>query len=206
MNKAQLVNLVLAMAREKAFRVETNREGLTQIDFGSKKLHAKGLDATFLEILEEIASPSKTNERVASDRACNIETFHFDDNEASANELAKLVLDRKKRATASLLWTYESEKKRIPEAGDLSIVTDFRGAEVCVIETTQVDIVAFSDVSDEFAATEGEGDGSLAYWRRAHEAFFGRECQRIRRKPAPNMPVVCERFEVVFTFEAATDA
>lgn len=135
-----------------------------------------------------------------------LEAFHFDDNERSANELAKLVFDGKKRATASLLWTYESEKQRIPEAGDLSIVTDFIGVEVGVIETTQVDIVAFSDISDEFAATEGEGDGSLTYWRRAHEAFFGRECQRISRQPAPNMPVVCERFEVVFRRGAARDA
>ena len=30
-------------------------------------------------------------------------------------------------------------------------------------------------------AIEGEGDGSLALWRRAHEAFFARECARIGR-------------------------
>ena len=135
-----------------------------------------------------------------------LEAFYFDDNEPSANELAKLVFDGRKRATAALLWAYESEKKRIPEVGDISIVTDFSGFEVCVIETTQVDIVAFSGVSDEFAAVEGEGDGSLAYWRSAHEAFFGRECQRIGRKPEPNMPVVCERFQVVFKSAAASDA
>ena len=128
-----------------------------------------------------------------------LEAFYFDDNESSANELAKLVFDGKKSATAALLWAYESERKRIPQVGDLSIVTNFSGVEVCVVETTQVDIVPFSDISAEFAATEGEGDGSLAYWRRAHEAFFGRECQRMGRMPEPRMPVVCERFEVVFT-------
>ena len=132
-----------------------------------------------------------------------LEAFYFDDNEPSANELAKLVFDGRKRATAALLWVHDSENKRIPEPGDLSIVTDFSGTEVCVIETTRVDIVPFSGVSEEFAATEGEGDGSLTYWRRAHEAFFGRECKRIERAPEPSMPVVCERFEVVFKRLAA---
>lgn len=127
-----------------------------------------------------------------------LEAFHFDDNEPSANELAALVLSGRKRATAALVWAHESEGKRVPARGDLSIVTDFAGNAVCIIETMRVDIVPFSGVGAEFAATEGEGDGSLQYWRRAHEAFFGRECERIGRRPEPDMPVVCERFEVVF--------
>jgi uncharacterized protein YhfF len=127
-----------------------------------------------------------------------VEAFYFDDNEVSANELAKLVMAGKKRATSGLLWSYELEGKGIPQVGDLSIVTDFSGLEVCVIETTQVDIVPFSEVSPEFAATEGEGDGSFAYWRHSHESFFARECQNIGRESGPQMPVVCERFLVVF--------
>ena len=37
------------------------------------------------------------------------DVFYFDDNEASANELAELVLRGTKVATASLLWEYEGE-------------------------------------------------------------------------------------------------
>jgi uncharacterized protein YhfF len=127
-----------------------------------------------------------------------LEAFHFDDNQPSADALAALVLAGRKRATAALLWAHEVEAKPLPRPGDLSIVTNFAGNALCVIETTRVDIGPFSEVSAEFAATEGEGDGSLAYWRRAHTAFFDRECQRLRRQPAPDMPVVCERFEVIY--------
>ncbi|MCZ4312089.1 ASCH domain-containing protein [Comamonadaceae bacterium G21597-S1] len=127
-----------------------------------------------------------------------LEAFHFDDNATDANALASLVLRGRKRATAALVWVHEAQGKPIPRPGDLSIVTDFDGNAVCIIETLQVDIVPFSEVSADFAATEGEGDGSLAYWRRVHTAYFGRECARIGRSPAPDMPVVCERFEVVF--------
>jgi uncharacterized protein YhfF len=127
-----------------------------------------------------------------------LEAFYFDDNQPSADELAALVLAGRKRATAGLLWAHDAETRPLPKPGDLSIVTNFRGDALCVIETRQVDVVPFDQVSAEFAATEGEGDGSLAYWRHAHTAFFGRECQRLGRQPAPDMPVVCERFEVVY--------
>ena len=128
-----------------------------------------------------------------------LEAFYFDDNEPSANELAALVLAGRKQATAGLLWSHEASNKPLPQTGDFSIVTDFSGRPVCVIETVKVEIVPFEEVTEEFAATEGEGDGSLQYWREAHDAFFGRECKRIGRTPEARMPVVCEQFKVVFS-------
>lgn len=125
------------------------------------------------------------------------EAFHFDDNAASANALAALVLARIKRATAGLVWSYEHAGVPLPQVGQLSVVTDFGGKPLGIIETIRVDVVPYDAVSAEFAATEGEGDGSLAYWRRAHWAYFGRECARIGRTPSFDMPVACERFELI---------
>lgn len=127
------------------------------------------------------------------------EAFHFDDNESSANELAELVLTGVKRATASLLWSFESAGRSPPSPGALSVVTCWGGdTPVCVIETTSVEVVPFDQVGTAFAATEGEGDGSLAYWQSVHRDYFGRECERLGREPIPDMPVVCERFRVVY--------
>ena len=126
------------------------------------------------------------------------ESFHFDDNEPSANELAQLVLAGTKRATAGLLWSFEAANRRPPQPGDLSVVTNWSGTPLCVIETRNVSIIPYEEVTGEFAATEGEGDGSLRFWREAHWAYFGRECARIERTPDSRMPVVCERFEVVY--------
>ena len=108
------------------------------------------------------------------------------------------MLDGRKRATAGLLWAFEVERKPLPRPGDLSVVTGWSGQPLCVIETLAVDVVPFDDVTAEFAATEGEGDGSLAYWRQAHTEYFARECARIGRVPSGSMPVVCERFAVVY--------
>ena len=126
------------------------------------------------------------------------EAFHFDDNAPSADELAELVLSGRKRASAALLWAYEDAGKPLPRPGDLSVVTRFSGEPVCVIETRRVEIVPFGQVGADFAATEGEGDGSLAFWRRAHTAYFGRECERLQRTFGEDMPVVCETFAVVY--------
>jgi len=129
------------------------------------------------------------------------EAFHFDDNAPSADELAELVLCGTKGATAGLLWAFEAEGKPLPRPGDLSVVTKWSGAPVCVVETWSVEIVPFQDVSAEFAAIEGEGDGSLDYWRKAHTAFFRRECARIGRTFEPSAPVVCEKFKMVFPLQ-----
>ena len=126
------------------------------------------------------------------------EAFHFDDNEATANELADLVLAGVKRATAGLVWSFESAGGSPPKPGALSVVTCWDGRPVCVIETLEVAVLPFEQVTAEFAAVEGEGDGSLEYWRRAHWAYFGRECARLGLEPSLTMPVACERFNVIY--------
>jgi uncharacterized protein YhfF len=124
--------------------------------------------------------------------------FFFGDSEGSANSLAQLVLAGTKRATTSCVWSYEAEGRRIPQPGDLSVVTDWTGRPLCVMETTRVDVMPIGDVCAEFAAVEGEGDGSLEYWRRVHRECFSRECAKSGRTFSESMLVACERFEVVY--------
>lgn len=118
---------------------------------------------------------------------------------AMADELLSLVLAGKKRATAGALWSYEAEDEPIPRAGDFSVVTDGRGKARCILRTTSVEIVAFDEVDESFARAEGEGDCSLEYWRAGHWRFFQVDLAEIGRQPHASMPVVCERFEVVYT-------
>lgn len=70
MNRTEFVNLVVRIARSKGWRIETNHDGLTQIDFGNKKLHARHLEAMFPDIVAEDASISKVIDKVAPGRSC----------------------------------------------------------------------------------------------------------------------------------------
>lgn len=126
------------------------------------------------------------------------DAFSFGDTAAMADELAALVLAGVKRATTGALWAYEVEGQRLAQAGDLSVVTDGAGRPLCVIETRSVEVMPFGAVGADFAAIEGEGDGSLAFWQDAHRAYFSRECAAAGRTFSESMPVVCEVFEVVY--------
>lgn len=115
-----------------------------------------------------------------------------------ADELLALVLAGTKRATATRLAFYERENLPPPKAGDLSLILDGRDLPACIIHTTRVDLVPFEQVDEEFARTEGEGDRSLAYWRRVHLAYYERECAREGSVFKPDELIVCERFTCVW--------
>jgi len=132
------------------------------------------------------------------DEARFYEAFQFGDSPALADELGQLVLSGTKRATTASLWSFEASGQRLPRPGDLSVVLDGQGTPLCIIETLRVDVMPFDEVPAEFAAVEGEGDGSLAFWLQAHTSYFTRECQGAGRTFSGGMPVACERFRVVW--------
>ncbi|MDH4136786.1 MAG: ASCH domain-containing protein [Anaerolineae bacterium] len=126
------------------------------------------------------------------------EAWSFCDNEEAANELGDLVKAGIKTATCSLVWEYEAEHEELPQVGDISLITNWDGDPLCIIETIEVQVKAFNEVEKEFAYDEGEGDRSLVYWRKVHWDVFSKECFVIGREPTETMPLVCERFRVVF--------
>jgi uncharacterized protein YhfF len=126
------------------------------------------------------------------------EAWGFGDSAEMADALGALVRSGRKTATCSLLWQYEADGDPLPAVGEHSIILDGQGEPLCIIETVEVDVRPFECVDAAFAAAEGEGDGSLAYWRAAHWSFFELQCDRLGLTPAADMPLVCERFVVRF--------
>jgi len=54
-----------------------------------------------------------------------------------------------------------------------------------------------SDVDAAFAAREGEGDGSLEFWKNCHEDYFKLQLADWDREWSDDLPVVLESFELV---------
>ena len=121
----------------------------------------------------------------------------YGDSAALSESLLALIRSGRKRAGTGLLWAYQHDAQAIAATGDLEIVVDHLNEPALVTRITSAQVVPFNEVSAEYAAIEGEGDGSLEYWRKAHWAYFSRECARIGRKPELSMPVVCSIFEVL---------
>lgn len=125
------------------------------------------------------------------------EVFHFEMSEYWANELLRLVLKGKKRATSSSLTAYKIDGDALPVKGQYSIVTDWDGIPRCVIKTTAVRVLPFRDITFELAAKEGE-DASLEEWREKHVSFFTEEGEALGYEFTWDMPVIFEEFRLEY--------
>lgn len=110
-----------------------------------------------------------------------------------ATELAQLVLHGPKRATAGVYEEYLADGS-MPTVGLYVVVLDGQGAPVCITRTTRIDLVPFGEVDEAFAWDEGEGDRTLADWRRGHLWYFN----EIGRHVDDDTLMVLERFELVW--------
>jgi uncharacterized protein YhfF len=121
----------------------------------------------------------------------------YGDSAALSESLLALIRSGRKRAGTGLLWAYEYDGEQFAKTGDIEIVIDHLNRPALVTRITSAAVVPYDEVTAEYASIEGEGDGSLEYWREAHWSFFSRECARIGREPDESMPVVCSIFEVL---------
>lgn len=116
-----------------------------------------------------------------------------------ADELGGLIAQGTKTGTCSAVWEWEAEGESIPEKGLVTIVVDGKGEPLCIVKTTDVFICNYNEVDAQFAHDEGEGDLSLNYWREAHKNFFSRTLPKIGKEFSEEMPLVCERFKLIYT-------
>lgn len=134
-----------------------------------------------------------------SDRTISyVGAWGFGDSPEMADELGHLVKSGTKTATCSMLWEYEHNNEVMPKEGDIHVILDGNGSPLCIIQLTEVTIRPYNEVDGKFAYEEGEGDRSLAYWREAHWNFFSRNCSGADIEVCEDMPLVCERFRVLF--------
>lgn len=115
-----------------------------------------------------------------------------------ADELLALVLAGIKTGTASYGWEYEKDDEPLPVAGGYDIVLDGSDEPRAVIVTESVEVVPFAEVTAEHAHAEGEDDRTLESWRRIHREFFENHID-VGRPFSDDMPMVCERFRVLYS-------
>ncbi|MDR2833388.1 MAG: ASCH domain-containing protein [Streptococcaceae bacterium] len=114
-----------------------------------------------------------------------------------ADELAQLIVEGKKTATCGAYLSYQMEDEEMPKEGLYTVVLKSQNEPVAIIRTTEVFITPMNEVPKEFAKEEGEGDLSFEYWWEGHERFFTTVYESLGREFTPDIPVVCERFELI---------
>ncbi|WP_057913285.1 ASCH domain-containing protein [Peribacillus muralis] len=116
---------------------------------------------------------------------------------ADSDQLAQLVIDGRKTATCSAHVFYEEENEPMPSVGDYSIILSSGDSPLAIIRTVNVEVLPMNEVSEEFAISEGEGDGTYTYWWNAHEHFFKKELHKLGHTFKEDMLLVCESFELI---------
>lgn len=124
--------------------------------------------------------------------------FYFCNNKKDADECADLVVRKIKQATSPSLWWFEKNNESLPKKGDIAIVTNWEGEPKAIIKTTKIEIVKFKDITEQYAYIEGEGDKSLAYWKKVHWDYYKKEMIEHNETPSEDMEIVCEYFETIW--------
>jgi uncharacterized protein YhfF len=119
------------------------------------------------------------------------ETFKFGDSQTLSDQLIALIRAGKKTATCGALRDFGESGEALPVPGRRDIALNWDDTPALVIETVEVTITRFCDVTDDFALAEGENE-DLAGWQRDHQAFFERNGGF-----DPEMELVCERFKAI---------
>ena len=136
------------------------------------------------------------------DKINSLEGWYFGGKGSGLEDsLAALVVQGIKTATSSWYESYGVTEDPLPKVGEQSYILNSHDQAVCVVEVVRVEIKAFLEVDANFAFLEGEGDRSLAYWRKAHEDFFSAWASEIGLSwNAHTQHSVCETFKVLHIF------
>jgi len=126
-------------------------------------------------------------------REGKIDAWSFGNTPEMADELVSLVLVGKKTATCSLLRAYEGYEDEIPKVGVYSLICDGHDNPKCIVFYTDTFICKFNEITKKHAFEEGEGDQTLAYWKKVHIEFFSGY-----KDFHEGDDLLCERFKVVF--------
>jgi len=138
----------------------------------------------------------QTNSEISSDES--YQAWFFGNSSEMARELAELVISGKKTATASLFEFNKLHPELAPVDDGYSVVTDFEGNPLCIIQTTEIRRLPFDEVDAQFAFDEGEGDQSYEYWRDVHWRYFTKEAAENDLEFNEKSLVCCERFKLLF--------
>ena len=95
----------------------------------------------------------------------------FGSDEHTSNELLALVLSGEKRATFTALASFQIDNESLPKKGANYVLTDFFGNPHGVIQTENITILPYNQITWEMAQKEGE-DETFESWRSNHDCFF----------------------------------
>lgn len=120
--------------------------------------------------------------------------------------LIRLYLDGRKTAGSSLAADFLSAREPLPKPGNYWIILDGRRHPRLIVRTDKVVLSIFKNIPKYVARAEGEGDLSVAHWKRVHRKAYSPFIARWGIERLDDARVVTEIFTLVFSVTAAEPA
>ena len=130
-------------------------------------------------------------------RFCGV--YQTGDTAEDADYGAQLIMAGLKTTTSALLWEYEMTGEERPFVGALGVQENGRNEPVCIVETTWLGVIPLNQVVDvDFIVGYGEWGVTPESWQERAWAYYAPHCRALGREPQLDMPMLCERFKVVY--------
>jgi uncharacterized protein YhfF len=122
----------------------------------------------------------------------------FGGSKAMSDIIVPLIETRQKTGTFALAAEFEANPARAPQVGDLYVVTHLDGTPALLYRITFVETVPFEGIDHDHVQVEGPKARDVGVWRDIHWDYFGAIMRSMGREPSMRMPIVFQRFEVLF--------
>ena len=123
--------------------------------------------------------------------------MEFADNKEDSIYFLSQILSGQKQANFTTLKSFEIDMESLPKKGFYSILVDYLENPVGVIETVDVLIVPFNQITQEMAMWDGSSS-SLEEWRAFKKEEFIYDGQVMGYEFDESMPVVIDKFNLVW--------
>src|SRR5262245_41386095 len=129
------------------------------------------------KVVEEFWQQCRRKQGIATDEyhACSLSDPKYLDSTVASLDLSgqpDLIGRCVKRGTAHLLLDFELNGVPRRAVGDYWVILDDGNRPLFLVRVTHVSVAPFMKVPESFAAVEGEGDSTLAWWQDAHREYY----------------------------------
>lgn len=127
----------------------------------------------------------------------------FGSSAAMADVIIDLIAAGEKTGTFALAAEFDAAPEQAPAVGDLYVVTRFQGPAVLLYRITAIERVPFEGINHDHVQVEGPSARTVEVWRKIHWDYWGGLLRARGREPDMQMPVIFQRFEVLYPRPAA---
>jgi uncharacterized protein YhfF len=118
-------------------------------------------------------------------------------NVKTTNIILELIVGGHKTGTFGLKWLQDIKRQPAFSVGCYSVLVDINNFPNAIIQTTQIAIINYCDITEEHLLIEGPNARTLGVWKDIHWPYWSGLLEEASLAPSLTMPIVVETFALV---------